>query len=131
MSKELEEIKTLRGFNQVELNNDKNINKSLDVIEQALQELQAIDNAKPNEALKCLEKLGHLDLYESYINLKVNEVDEFGIIKQALVKAQEQEKILEVLKRIIKVKMSEMYGFELVVRGTDEEENFIKEWLEK
>jgi len=67
------------------------------IIKKALQRLEAIDNTKPSEALKDLEKLGHLDLYESYINLKVNEVDEFGIIKQALVKAQEQEKENDVL----------------------------------
>ena len=34
----LEEIKTLRGFNQVELNNDENINKSLDIIEQTIKD---------------------------------------------------------------------------------------------
>jgi len=45
--------------------------------------------------------------------------------------AQEDKKILDILKRIIKVKPSDLYEFELVVRGTDEEENTIKEWLEK
>lgn len=42
MSKALEEIKTLRGFNQVELNNDENINKSLDIIENKLKVLEKI-----------------------------------------------------------------------------------------
>ena len=42
MSKGLEEIKTLRGFNQVELNNDENINKSLDIIEDKLKTLKII-----------------------------------------------------------------------------------------
>lgn len=37
---------------------------------------------------------------------------------------------LEILKRIIKVRPSEIYEFTLVVRGTDEEEDIIKEWLE-
>ena len=50
-----------------------------------------------SEALKSLEKLGHLDLYESCNNLKVNEVDEFGIVKQALVKAQNDKKLLKVI----------------------------------
>ena len=40
MSKALEEIKTLRGFNQVELNNDENVNKSLNTIKQALLKAQ-------------------------------------------------------------------------------------------
>ena len=39
-SEALEEIKTLRGFNQVELNNDENVNKSLEIIEQALLKAQ-------------------------------------------------------------------------------------------
>ena len=46
-SEALEEIKTLRGFNQVELNNDENVNKSLDTIEQALLKAQ-----KPKQYLK-------------------------------------------------------------------------------
>lgn len=44
MSKEyseaLEEIKTLKGFNQVECDNDENVNKSLDIIKQALLKAQ-------------------------------------------------------------------------------------------
>jgi hypothetical protein len=48
-SEALEEIKTLRGFNQVELNNDENVNKSLNTIQQALlkaqeQEAKFLDN---------------------------------------------------------------------------------------
>lgn len=39
--------------------------------------------------------------------------------------------ILDILKRIIKVRPSEIYEFTLVVRGTDEEEDIIKDWLEK
>jgi len=55
MSKGLEEIKTLRGFNKVELNNDKNINKSLDTIE---KELKALEITKKfiwveNDKLMC------------------------------------------------------------------------------
>ena len=50
-----------------------------------------------SEALKCLEKLGHLDLYESCNDLKVNEVAEFSFVKQALIKAQEIEEDNDVL----------------------------------
>ncbi len=44
-------------------------------------------------------------------------------------KLEKQDKVLSILKRIIKVKPSALYEFELVIRGTDEEENTIKEWL--
>jgi len=98
MSKEyLEAFKNLKQELYYSPNQIPDIDKWHETIEKALQRLEQIDDAKPNEALKCLEKLGHLDLYESYIDLKVNEVDEFGIIKQALVKAQEQEKENDVL----------------------------------
>lgn len=63
-SEALEEIKTLRGFNQVELNNDKNINKSLDVIEQALLKAQGQKKVL-NEVLKLNgERAEKLDYYQ-------------------------------------------------------------------
>lgn len=52
-------------------------------------------------------------------------------LQQTLLKAQEQEQVLNILKQIIKVKKSDLYGFELVIRGTDEQENIIKEWLDE
>jgi len=73
MSKELEEIKTLRGFNQVELNNDKNINKSLDVIEQAL--LKADKNKKIIDELKTLVK---------YADLGKQKIISLAVLKNAL-----------------------------------------------
>lgn len=42
MNNGLEEIKTLRGFNQVELNNDENVNKSLNIIEKELKILKIL-----------------------------------------------------------------------------------------
>lgn len=39
--------------------------------------------------------------------------------------------VLELLKRILKIHLSSYYGMEIVVRGTDEQENKIKEWLEQ
>jgi len=95
-----------------------------------LKELQAIKEAKPSEALESLEKVkgyrtGGIISFEVFLE----ETEEYNTLKQALLKAQEQEKILDILKRIIKVKPSDLYEFELVVRGTDEEENTIKEWM--
>ncbi len=99
MSKELEEIKTLRGFNQVELNNDKNINKSLDVIEQALQELQAIKSAEPSEALDKFDYIGN-DIKFAYDDdyVSYDYTDDVEYIKNTLIKAQEQEKVLSIIK---------------------------------
>lgn len=108
-SEALEEIKTLRGFNLVELNNDENINKSLDVIERALQRLEAIENTNLIEALMCLEWLDNALLFFStptHVDEAVKKAREIekrlDTIKQALLKSQEQEKENEVLKEIIK-----------------------------
>ena len=98
MSKELEEIKTLRGFNRVELNNDENVNKSLDIIEQALHRLESIDNAEPSGALECL----------MYLKAEFRDYPSaFNSIKNALLKAQKEHKALE----IIKEKNVNMFGF--------------------
>ena len=100
MSKELEEIKTLRGFNRVELNNDENVNKSLDIIEQALQRLESIDNAEPSEALELLGFMGNFIIPTALGNKHLKDFcdKEFAIIKQALLKAQKEHKALEIIK---------------------------------
>ena len=114
MSKELEEIKTLRGFNQVELNNDENINKSLDIIKQALKRLESIDNAEPSEALECLEKLNGMEISSMPFSdeygtqeVDLNDIRKVGsqlntdfreytaTIKQALLKAREPKHYLK------------------------------------
>lgn len=84
-------------------------------VEQALQRLEAIekgkntdiidnymafknDNANPSEALKCLERID-----KEYLTIESKDFDNcFNTIKQALLKAQEQEKENELLKEIIK-----------------------------
>ena len=60
-----------------------------EIIESALQRLDAIDNANPSEAL---EKL--LDGYSKGIAGR----SYYDAIKQALLKAQEQEKVLDIIK---------------------------------
>lgn len=61
--------------------------------------------------LEALEKLGRYALYEMYNELQVNETDEFDIVQQALLKSQEQEKVLKIIKEknvdIIMIRMSE------------------------
>ena len=83
--------------------------KYFDVIEPALQRLEAIDNAKPSEALECLADIARATavLYQraegkdecDYLE-KMKEIGtstEFQIIKQALLKAQEQENVIRIL----------------------------------
>lgn len=119
MSKELEaldEVKTLRAFNLVELKNDKNINKSLDIIEKALQRLEAIDNAKPSEALECLEEIIHefnephyeLSGEYSYSNELLKRCEnEINTIKATLLKAQENEKKLNRVEKLTQLLFKE------------------------
>ena len=64
-------------------------------INQALQRLEQIDNANPSEALECLERVNvHLEtkLDRSIWN------EQHNTIKQALLKAQEQDEVPEVIK---------------------------------
>lgn len=49
MTKGQSEVRTLRGFNNRELGNDKNVNKSLDIIE---KELKALETLKKNIKVK-------------------------------------------------------------------------------
>ena len=67
-------------------------NEAVGIIEKALQRLEAIDNANSSEALYCLKTIkGEQQKY----SLPYDE--EIKIIKQALTKAQEQEKVLKIL----------------------------------
>lgn len=108
MSKELEALYTIK---KLTLNIDNFYKEELDIIEKGLERLESIDNAKPDEALACLDKLeecadGMKDLPKSnWIDLAETEAElDYKIMewvetikfelfkgKQALIKAQEQE----------------------------------------
>lgn len=93
----------------------KTIKEQLPTIKQALQRLESIekgkntdiidnymafknDNSNPSEALECLERID-----KEYLTIESKDFDNcFNTIKQALLKAQEQEKENELLKEIIK-----------------------------
>lgn len=114
-------------------------------IEKELDRLEQIDNAKPSEALECLEKTQ--DTIQKYCNEKgLLFTDAYNIghwlltIKQALLKAQELEKVLDIIKKKrVNVKQLllcwkvEMYnsrcrkGYEL----SKEEFDLLKRWVEK
>ena len=64
------------------------------IIEQALQRLEAIDNANPSEALKELKIL--YDEIHPIDNIGILNIH-FNNIEQSLIKSQEQEKVLEII----------------------------------
>lgn len=67
-------------------------------LQQALLELKAIDNANPSEALECLEDLKLM----CGTRIELDKFPEYDIIKQYILKAQEQEKENEKLKCQVK-----------------------------
>ena len=77
-------------------------NECCDVIEQALQRLEAIDNANPSEALEGLEEI--IDNLDDYADFEIKqEANEYiDIIKQALLKAQEPKQYVDELKLVEK-----------------------------
>lgn len=118
MSKELEALK------KVKYNSSKEVVEAFDVIEKGLQRLESIDNANPSEALnitKATEKYTGIDL---------------SIVKQALLKAQEQEKALKIIKEnqvstfwINECKSVEEYNGVYGRKLIEEEIELLKRWL--
>lgn len=92
MEKEFEALKRIRQETApATYNPDFDKKECCDVIEQALQRLEAIDNAKPSEALECWQWIN------ATIPQWVREKDKehpnvLEPIKQYILKAQEQEK---------------------------------------
>lgn len=66
-------------------------------LQQALKRLEEIENVNSNGALICLENISNMQLYEN-IAIKNCRCDDINTIKQALIKAQEQEKVLKIIK---------------------------------
>lgn len=84
----------------------------LDIVEEALQRLDAIDNANPSEALEELFKTTYFGSKEEYDKINVcynsikiallelkaiKESKEYNTIGQSLLKAQAQEKVLSII----------------------------------
>ena len=75
----------------------------IECIKEKIQRIEAIDNAKPSEAIRCLERI------KAYFLNKTKEIDfqDLRDIEQALIKAQEQEKknaYIEKIKTMMKQK---------------------------
>lgn len=101
-----------------------------------LERLEAIDNANPSEALECWKWIN------ATVPQWVREKDKehpnvLEPIKQALLKAQEQDKILEILKPRIYIEeglyredfQDDRLKFGKNFFDSAEQENTIKEWL--
>lgn len=86
-----------KGWNEAIQHYD-NIGKLLNDIELKLQRLDSIDNANPSEALECVEDLIFNFSVDEYVDRYDNNLQ---VIKQALLKSQEQEKENELLKERI------------------------------
>ena len=73
------------------------INEALDTIKQALTELNQIKGTEPSDALNCVGVLKEEGCITTLVQGKILET-----IRQYILKAQEQEKVLKVIKNIIK-----------------------------
>ena len=121
-------------------------------IKKALQRLDQIENAKPSEALKCLEYIGELcyveagDAEEDCVLYAKNYIG-FDTIKNYILKAQEQKKVLEIInnkqvdvnlfitiipfnKSIEELTRAYNQCFIERCRLTTEETNSIKRWID-
>lgn len=116
-------------------------NENHTIVKQALTELKQIKEAKPSEALECLRSL---DIQVRFIGiLDVPSWEKYlPTIKQALLKAQEQDKVLEIIKNIIKFgdDLSAILNFNTYEEYdewswdyelTEEEFELLKRWSEK
>ena len=115
--------------------NDKNLQEDYITIKQALQRLEAIDNAEPSEALEDFKIIKFKTINAGYnYGYKV-----WDKIEQALLKAQEQEKILSIFKEKADVSSLEMANNvnefnEMTLHNkpyTQEEFELLKRWLDE
>lgn len=64
-----------------------------DIVKNALQRLESIDNANPSEALECLERLEYYHTRSvSDLGCKEHRLKDISTIKQALLKAEQDKK---------------------------------------
>jgi hypothetical protein len=95
MSKELETLEKLKEHLKYERIDNLSNTEYYDILNQALHRLESIDNAEPSEALECLEEIGFAPLNECcgspYTRISNEYEEDYNTIKQALLKAQEQE----------------------------------------
>jgi hypothetical protein len=78
--------------------------EELDSIKQALNELKQIKETEPNEALECLEVLFSNVLSTTYT--RESSLKDFNIVKQALLKAQENERVIHAIEQYIDMRLA-------------------------
>lgn len=90
MSKELEALNDLFDLVTCQGSFEK-AQRCFDIVEEALNRLESIDNSNPSEALECLELIGKV---LRYVRMLDDYDKEFSTIKQALLKAQDPKQYL-------------------------------------
>ena len=76
-----------------------------DIVDNALNRLESIDNSEPSEALECLERIGAEKLARGELIRNDDKVEPYlNTIKQALLKAQGQNEVI--------VELCEYYGLD-------------------
>lgn len=142
MSKELEHLKIIEDWAN-EHHESKEVWEHSIPVQEALQRLEQIYNADPSETMKCLESMKNrlvdakftiegTTLYSKDRNLD----EDYSTIKNYILKAQEQEKVLSILKEkniqinsLKKCKTVEEYNIlwttDLL---TEEEFDLLKRW---
>lgn len=104
----------LKAFNRLMEESPEVHTESYNLVYAALQRLEAIDNAKPNEALKGLEFICKI-LNEKGIDVKWLFKKDYNTIKQALQKAQQFDKAYEDVKALPLESLIETYKKDIVL----------------
>jgi hypothetical protein len=95
MEKVFEALKTIKIKCHPNSNPSPIVDEALEIVEQAITELKTIKEANPSEAMECSLKLYKMvDSAGNGKGFSLNKAWEYHkTIKQALLKAQEQEKL--------------------------------------
>ena len=144
MSKELSTLERFKNIKYAPaffgIANDEELSKDCDIIEEALQRLEAIDNTTTSEALKAFEDFKDISL-EGFV-LITPDLQRLNTIKQALLKSQEQKNVLEIIMKrqvnialLVTVKDVEEYNFYIPYEEfekylTQEEFDLLKRYCE-
>ena len=99
MSKELEALHRIANAkNHFKYDTLELVDKDFQIVQQGLLRLEAIDNDDLNEALESLDKVNNYlnDVYD-YKEIKEEVRKDINYIKQKLIKAKKQEKVIGII----------------------------------
>lgn len=98
-------LESLENIGQTTLEEDLSVKDIYDndyiIVKRALQRLEAIENANSSDVFEYVENIqGEIEWAFEFNNGKIEEYDPriMNIIKQYILKAQEQEKVLKIIK---------------------------------